>query len=145
MYWYLKNLNNETISRNNLDEISRNQNPFRRYFVFREIKKSYFATTLIPTGTFFILYSTKQILYRKSARKVGASLPADSHQVNDFIREPFYETRQSSQQVATQHAHCVFKVQRRRFSVNLAKLHMVYTVILKGFRMRKNCHGKQKI
>jgi hypothetical protein len=24
MYWYLKNLHNETISRNNLDEISRN-------------------------------------------------------------------------------------------------------------------------
>jgi hypothetical protein len=58
----LKNLHNETISRNNLYEISRNKvqrnftefreisrnlNHFRRYFVFREIKKSYFATTLI--------------------------------------------------------------------------------------------------
>jgi hypothetical protein len=56
MYWYLKNLHNETISQNNLNEIlpnfakesttkfrgiSRNKNHFRRYFVFREIKKSY--------------------------------------------------------------------------------------------------------
>jgi hypothetical protein len=32
MYWYLKNLGNETISRNNLYEISRN------FATFREIK-----------------------------------------------------------------------------------------------------------
>jgi hypothetical protein len=52
MYWHLKNLHNETISRNNLYEISRNFAEeittkfrgikIRRYFVFREIKKILF-------------------------------------------------------------------------------------------------------
>jgi hypothetical protein len=48
-YWYLKNLHNETISRNfakesatKFREISRSKNHFRRYFVFREIKKILF-------------------------------------------------------------------------------------------------------
>jgi hypothetical protein len=47
MYWYLKNLHHEPISQNNLDEIlqkkvQRNFAEFRRYFVFREIKKILF-------------------------------------------------------------------------------------------------------
>jgi hypothetical protein len=47
MYWYLKNLHNETISRNNLHEISRNKVQ-RNFAEFREIKItfaiiSYFA------------------------------------------------------------------------------------------------------
>jgi hypothetical protein len=70
MYRYLKNLHNKTISRNNLYKISRNFVAFREIsrnkvqwnfaefreikitfvviYVFREIKKSYFATTLPP-------------------------------------------------------------------------------------------------
>jgi hypothetical protein len=47
MYWYLKNLHNETILRNNLYEISRNKVK-RNFAEFREIKItlvviSYFA------------------------------------------------------------------------------------------------------
>jgi hypothetical protein len=47
MYWYLKNLHNETISRNNFYEISRNKVQ-RNFAEFREIKItfvviSYFA------------------------------------------------------------------------------------------------------
>jgi hypothetical protein len=42
MYWYFKNLHIPTIPRNNLDVILRNLNHFRRYFVFREIKKILF-------------------------------------------------------------------------------------------------------
>jgi hypothetical protein len=64
MYWYLKNLHNETISQNNLDEISRNfakesttkfRGISRNFAKFREIKItfvviSYFATTLAMVG-----------------------------------------------------------------------------------------------
>jgi hypothetical protein len=61
MYWYMKNLHNEIISRNTLYEISRNKVQ-RNFAEFREIKitfvvtsyfaklkKSYFATTLALT------------------------------------------------------------------------------------------------
>jgi hypothetical protein len=69
MYWYLKNLQNETISQNNLYEILRNSTTFReisrnkvqRNFVFREIKKSHFATTL-PQGN---LYEKKPLFGEK--------------------------------------------------------------------------------
>jgi hypothetical protein len=40
MYWYLKNVHKETISRNNLDEIS-------SLFRISRNKNSYFATTII--------------------------------------------------------------------------------------------------
>jgi hypothetical protein len=42
MYWYLKNLHNETISRNNLYEISRNKVQ-RNFAEFREIKITFFV------------------------------------------------------------------------------------------------------
>jgi hypothetical protein len=53
MFLYLKNLHNETTLPNNLDEILRKKEQRNlaefRYFLFRETKKSYFATTL-PRG-----------------------------------------------------------------------------------------------
>jgi hypothetical protein len=42
MYWYLKNLHNETISRNNLEEILRNKVQ-RNFAKFHEIKITFVA------------------------------------------------------------------------------------------------------
>jgi hypothetical protein len=76
MYWYLKNLHNKTISQNNLDKILQKkvqQNlaeygkikiPFVviSYFVFCEIKKSYFVTTPATRLSVIILYFSSVVL-----------------------------------------------------------------------------------
>jgi hypothetical protein len=54
MYWIWKIYITKQFREIKYNEISRNQNHFRRYFVFREIKKSYFATTLLQVRDLLI-------------------------------------------------------------------------------------------
>jgi hypothetical protein len=61
MYWYLKNLHNETISRNNLYEISRNFAKFRER-KYNEISRNF--AKLKSLSSLFRVSRNKKILFR---------------------------------------------------------------------------------
>jgi hypothetical protein len=68
MYWYLKNLHKETISRKNLYEISRNDATFRE-IKYNEISR-YFAK-LKSLSSLFRISRNKKILFRDHPSQNG--------------------------------------------------------------------------